>query len=682
MNKVLSQFTMLRLHRWTGLTAGLVLMMLAVTGASMLFRPQIEPRLDRDLLTVPACLGRAPIEQLTAAALAAYPKSKLDFIRLESAAPTAEHVPAAFVRFKDKNTVYLNPCTAQVLGQRNRYAGLFGAIEGLHRLRFVEDGEVVTGTTALLTVLVLLGGGYYLWWPSTRRGVRSAMRYDSSLRGPARTLNLHRTVGVYVGLVVMASALTGLPQAFKWYKQGLYTAVGSPKPAKAPHSAPSDSHVTLEQAWLIGQKTVPGATVSQLRYPEKAKDAIEMFFIERNAPHPNARTYLYLDSGTGAALRFEPYATSSTGNKLYFWMLSWHNGLVGGLAGQCLMLFGLLGVPLLGYTGISSFLRRSLRRAAPGRLSVRVAGRIREADDIVRFELVSADGSPLPAFTPGAHIEVYLKRGLVRRYSLCNNPRESHRYVIAVLRDAKSRGGSALLHKQVREGDLLEISAPRNHFPLADTTGESLLLAGGIGITPLLSMAEHLADQGAQFRLHYRARSRAAMAFAGYIESRFAGRTALHLSDGAPEQLLDLNALLADPSPQRHLYVCGPKGFMDAVLETAARHGWDKANLHREYFAGEVVANTGDQPFQVRAARSNKVITIASGQSMLQGLAKAGIDVPRSCEQGVCGTCMTAVLEGEPDHRDLYLNDEQRAGNRCVLPCCSRSRTPLLVLDI
>ncbi|MCS0656849.1 PDR/VanB family oxidoreductase [Massilia terrae] len=323
-----------------------------------------------------------------------------------------------------------------------------------------------------------------------------------------------------------------------------------------------------------------------------------------------------------------------------------------------------------------------MRRAPAGRLSVRVAARTVEADDIVRFELVAADGGVLPPFTPGAHIEVYLKRGLVRRYSLCNNPCEFHRYVIAVLRDPKSRGGSELLHTQVREGDLLEISAPRNHFPLAETTGETLLLAGGIGITPLLSMAEHLADQGARFRLHYRARSRSAMAFAGYIESRFADSTALHLSDGAPEQLLDLNTLLVDPSPARHLYVCGPKGFMDAVLETAARLGWDKANLHREYFAGEVVASSADQPFEVRAARSNKVITIASGQSLLQGLAKAGIDVPRSCEQGVCGTCMTTVLEGEPDHRDLYLSDEQRASKRCILPCCSRSRTPLLVLDI
>lgn len=683
MKNVTAQWMILRLHRWTGLTAGLVLVMLAVTGALMLFRPQIEPGLDRDLLTVPACLGRAPIDTLSDAALAAYPKGTPDFIRLESPSAAEERVPAAYVRFKDKNTVYLNPCTAQVLGQRNRYAGLFGAIEGLHRLRFVEEGEVVTGTAALLAVLVLLGGGVVLWWPATRRGFKSAMRYDHTLRGPARLLSLHRTVGLYAGLVILASALTGLPQAFKWYKHALYTVTGSARPAKAPKVDGAGARISLEQAWTTGQRLAPGAAVSQLRYPEKARDAMEMFFIERGAPHPNARTYLYLDPHTGAVLRLEPYADSSAGNKLYFWMLSWHNGLVGGPVVKWLMLLGLIGVPVLGYTGISSYLRRALRKPAPGRLTVRVAARVRETADVMRFELVAADGSELPPFTAGAHIEVYLKRGMVRRYSLCNNPRERGRYVIAVLRAARSRGGSAMMHKQLREGDLLEISAPCNHFEMAPGAGESLLLAGGIGITPLLAMAEHLADRGAPFRLHYRSRSRAAMAFAGYLErSRYAGQVALHFSDGPPEQLMDLHALLAEPSPARHLYVCGPKGFMDTVLATAARLGWDKANLHREYFAGEVIAGSGDQPFQVRAARSGRIVPIASGQTVLQGLAGAGIAVPHSCEQGVCGTCMTSVLAGEPEHRDLYLSDEQRARNDCFLPCCSRSRTPLLVLDI
>ncbi len=674
---------MLRLHRWTGLSAGIVLVMLAVTGATMLFRPQLEPALERDLLTVPSCLGRASIDTLTAAARGAYPRGKLDFIRLETAAPTAERMPAAFVRFEDKNTVYLNPCTAAVLGQRNRYAGPFGSVESLHRLWFMEGGGVIVGTTALLTVLLLVGGGFYLWWPATRHGLAGALRHDRSLPGRARMLSLHRTVGIYVGLIVLASALTGLPQAFKWYKQGLYAATGSSAPGKAPRSLAAGRFMALESAWQTGQRLVPGASATQLRYPAKVEDAIEMFFIEAGAAHPNARTYLYLDAVSGSLLSLRPYAASSAGNRLYFWMLSVHNGLIGGMAVKWLMLFGLLGVPVLGYTGISSFLRRTLRRIPAGRLSVRVAARTQETADIVRFELVAADGGLLPAFTAGAHIELFLQRGMVRRYSLCNNPCETQRYVIAVLRTAQSRGGSSLMHRQVKVGDLLEISVPQNHFPMHCGEGEALLLAGGIGITPLLAMAEYLADQGAPFQLHYRARSRAAMAFADYIErARFAGHCTLHLSDGPPAQLLDLRALLRDPEPSRHLYVCGPKGFMDTVLETAAALGWNRDNLHREYFAGEVITAPTDECFEVHAVRSNKVIAIASDQTVLQGLAAAGIEVPRSCEQGVCGTCLTRVLGGEPLHRDLFLSAAQQASNAWMLPCCSRARTPVLVLDV
>lgn len=681
--RALSHATMLRLHRWTGLSAGLVLVMLAVTGATMLFRPQIEPVFDRGMLSVPSCLGHASLDALTAAARDAYPQGEPDFIRLEGGAPAAERMPSAYVRFEDKNTVYLDPCTGRVLGQRNRYAGWFGSVEALHRLRFVEQGEVVTGTTALLAALLLVGGGVYLWWPAARRDLAGALRHDRSLRGPVRILSLHRTVGVYVGLIVLASALTGLPQAFKWYRQGLYAVTGSSKPAKAPPSPSAGPRLTLEQAWRIGQRLVPGSVVSQLRYPSKPRDAFEMFFIEAGAPHPNARSYLYLDAVTGAPLSLRPYAASSAGNKLYFWMLSVHNGLVGGMAVKSLMLLGLLGVPVLGYTGVASYLRRVLRRTPSGRLSVRVASRVQEANDIVRFELVAADGGPLPAFTAGAHIELFLRRGLVRRYSLCNNPNETGRYMIAVLRAPQSRGGSRLMHEQVKVGDLLEISAPLNHFPMHCGEGESLLLAGGIGITPLLAMAEYLAERGAPFRLHYRARSRAAMAFAGHLEqARYASQCALHFSDGAPEQLLDLRAALSDPIPSRHLYVCGPKGFMDTVLETALELGWSPDNLHREYFAGEVIAAPGDQCFEVHAARSNKVIPIASDQTVLQGLAAAGIEVPSSCEQGVCGTCLTRVLSGEPLHRDLFLNEAQRASNVWMLPCCSRARTPVLVLDL
>lgn len=200
-------------------------------------------------------------------------------------------------------------------------------------------------------------------------------------------------------------------------------------------------------------------------------------------------------------------------------------------------------------------------------LNVRVVRKAAEAVDIATFELVAADGSALPPFSAGAHIDVHLPNGLVRQYSLCNDPAETHRYLIGVLRDPASRGGSQAMHDQVRDGDLLRISAPKNHFPLAHEARRSLLLAGGIGITPILCMAERLALTGAEFTLHYCARTPERTAFRERIRrSAYAPRVHFHFDDGAPAQKLDLDATLARPEDGVHLYVCGPKGFIDAVL--------------------------------------------------------------------------------------------------------------------
>ena len=318
-----------------------------------------------------------------------------------------------------------------------------------------------------------------------------------------------------------------------------------------------------------------------------------------------------------------------------------------------------------------------------GMLSVRVSRKTVEAQDISSFELVSADGTPLPAFAAGSHIDVQLPGGPVRQYSLCNDPSESHRYLIAVLRDPQSRGGSAGMHDRVQEGDRLSISAPRNHFALAHDARSHLLLAGGIGVTPLLCMAERLAKIGAEFEMHYATRSRERTAFRQRIEaSPFASRVAFHHDDGADAQKLDLATLLASPQAGCHVYVCGPKGFMDAVLGTARAQGWPEAQLHYEFFGAEVVPSASDAGFEVMLASSGRVIRVAPDRSVVQALADAGVTVPTSCEQGVCGTCLTRVIEGEPEHRDLYLTPEEQAANDQFLPCCSRARSARLVLDL
>ena len=251
-----------------------------------------------------------------------------------------------------------------------------------------------------------------------------------------------------------------------------------------------------------------------------------------------------------------------------------------------------------------------------------------------------------------------------------------------MLRDPASRGGSQALHDQVHEGQLLQISAPKNHFPLATKAHHSLLLAGGIGVTPILCMAERLAMTGASLEMHYCCRSPARTAFRERIAaSSFAQHVHFHFDD-APEQALNLSTLLSAPQAGYHLYVCGPKGFMDAVLAQARANGWPASQLHYEFFSAEVTKADSDTSFEVQLASSGRIIPVAKDQTVTKALSAAGVEIQTACEQGVCGTCLTRVLDGVPDHKDKYLTPEEQAANDQFLPCCSRSKTPLLVLDI
>jgi vanillate O-demethylase ferredoxin subunit len=316
-------------------------------------------------------------------------------------------------------------------------------------------------------------------------------------------------------------------------------------------------------------------------------------------------------------------------------------------------------------------------------LAVRVARKHTEAEGICSLELVSVSGGALPAFTAGAHIDVHLPGGLTRQYSLCNSPLEAHRYVIAVLRDPASRGGSRAVHDAVHEGDTLTISVPKNHFALATDASRHLLLAGGIGVTPLLAMAEQLTAQGESFALHYCARSKSRAAFVQrMLDAPFAAHVHMHWDDEPGPSAFDAAALLAQIQPGTHLYVCGPKGFMDHVLSTARQAGWPERQLHFEFFGAEIAHLASDRAFVVKIASSGQEIEVPADKTVVQALQQAGVDIPIACEQGVCGTCLTRVLEGVPDHKDMYLTPEEQAANDQFLPCCSRARSPQLVLDI
>ena len=315
-------------------------------------------------------------------------------------------------------------------------------------------------------------------------------------------------------------------------------------------------------------------------------------------------------------------------------------------------------------------------------LEVKVLKKRLEAEGITSFELVRTDDRPLPAFSAGSHIEVQIPGGLTRQYSLYNDSGEQHRYRIAVLREPASRGGSIKMHDAVNEGDVIYISAPHNHFPLQQAK-HTLLLAGGIGVTPLLCMAQRMDAIGNDFAMHYCSRSTERMAFREDISaSNFASKVSFHFDAGEPDQQLDLETLLAKPDAGTHIYVCGPSGFIDFVVNTAKAKGWNKDQVHFEYFGAGPQDKSGDGNFEVKIASTGKIYPIAANTSVTEALKVHGIEILTSCEQGVCGTCITRVLEGEPDHRDMYFTDKEHAKNDQFTPCCSRSKSAMLVLDL
>ncbi len=319
-------------------------------------------------------------------------------------------------------------------------------------------------------------------------------------------------------------------------------------------------------------------------------------------------------------------------------------------------------------------------------LDLRVRALTWEAEAVLGIELVpTTDGATLPAFTAGAHIDLHLPTGTgdcVRSYSLMNDPAERHRYCIGVNRDAASTGGSAWIHSQLRPGQVLQVSAPRNNFPLDNSAAPAVFIAGGIGITPMLSMIRTAVAQDTRpWTLHYAARNRAAMAFVPELQAlaRRDGATLhLHLDDEAG-QVLDMAGLIAALPAGAHVYACGPRPMLQAFEQTTA--GLPAERVHLEYFgAREAPATAGG--FTVRLHRAGRDVSVAPGQTILDALLATGLEPLYSCQEGYCGTCEVAVLSGVPEHRDAVLDDAEKASNRRMMICCSGSRTPVIEIDL
>ena len=301
------------------------------------------------------------------------------------------------------------------------------------------------------------------------------------------------------------------------------------------------------------------------------------------------------------------------------------------------------------------------------------------AQGIRSFELVQPDGSELPPFTPGAHVKVQTPAGAMRKYSLCNDPAERDRYVITVKRDDAGQGGSISMHEDVEEGDTLPTSVPDNAFPLVDRAKGYLFIAGGIGITPILSMIRSFGElPPAPWKLFYLTRSPATSAFLDELSRpELKKQVRIHHDEGDPARTFDLWPALEKPNTA-HVYCCGPRPLMEAVRDMTGH--WSPAHVHFESFNEGGGVRPDDQPFKVRLARSGVDYEVPVGQSILSVLREHGGDTASSCESGTCGTCRTGLLAGEADHRDMVLMPEEM--ERQIMICVSRARSPELVLDL
>ena len=301
---------------------------------------------------------------------------------------------------------------------------------------------------------------------------------------------------------------------------------------------------------------------------------------------------------------------------------------------------------------------------------------------VCALELVAADGGVLPPFTAGAHIDLHLPNGLLRSYSLLGDPADTGAYHVAIRRDETGRGGSRYIHEQLQAGQRLHISAPRNAFALDESASHSLLLAGGIGITPLLSMAHRLTALGKPWQMVYCGRQREHLAFVEHVQALADAAGAplvLHIDQdgGGP---INLPQLLASQPAGTHAYCCGPAPMLEAYRQ--AGQALAGLQLHWEYFAPAAVAHQPNDAFDVVLKRSGQHLHVPAQSTLLDVLLDTGIEVDYGCMEGVCGACRTGVLAGTPDHRDFVLSEAEKKAGDCIMLCCSRSRSPVLELDL
>lgn len=359
----------LPIHRWVGLTIGLIITLTAITGASILFRPQIEPVINKDLLTAEKCYKFAPLDVFIDKAKKEHPEATIDYIRITSKDVDSERSPAIAIRYTDQNFIYFDPCSANILGYRHRYGGIMGTLEQIHRWRYIDSnggyiswGPYITGGSAIIfAALILMLGGVILFLTLPKD--KHPLILKENLTGISKKLDVHKTLGLYVAPILLVMILTGLPQAFDWYRNGIYEITGS-KQVKPPKVAGlNDTHpeVSMESIWKLIQKYEPSTKETLIHYTVKSGNAIDAYFIKEGAQHEYARSMIYFHPKTGQTVKYIPYEESSPGFKLYFMTLALHTGKVGPIW-KALLLIASLSVPILAFLGVSAYIKRKHKK--------------------------------------------------------------------------------------------------------------------------------------------------------------------------------------------------------------------------------------------------------------------------------------------------------------------------------
>lgn len=685
--------TLVAWHRWIGLAFGAFLLIQGLSGATMVFRDELNLALHRDALRVSPSSDMLPIQTLLDIARSAHPQLYVERIEYP------RHRDEAFLfRLESQGGAHLrylaiDPYRGTIT--RDAPASAWPAqwlFRLHHQLLAGHRGETIIGIVGLALLFLALSAPF-VWWPgrhNLRRGF--TVKLGASPYRAAR--DLHRVGGILVALFLLVWATTGALVVWKSEVLGTLakvTATAS-KPVTAVAERADAAFLPIDEIVAAARERYGQARIKNVRFPGGHGRAVAVFFEATSTTRPRASDQIWLDRYTARTLGVYEAGTVPASNQFLDWMLPIHTGEAFGLPGRVLFLLVALCLPALAVTGLWQWLARRRLNALPPvpprsiavarqqLLEVTVARAWDETGKVRALELRAVDGGELPAFEAGAHVDLYLPNDIVRQYSIWSDPLDRSRYCIGVLGQDGSRGGSLAVHA-LRAGTRLQIGTPRNTFALVENAPAFLLVAGGIGVTPILAMARRLKASGRPFVVHYCARRREEAAFLAQLQELVPNDSlVLHFGDEPHPGRFEARAALSVAAQGAHVYVCGPARLIEAVLTAGRALGWAPDRLHSELFQA-ALPDVDSQAFDIRL-RSGRIVHVPAQRTALEALAAQGIHVPSSCGVGICGTCLTGVLDGIPDHRDRYLTPAERDRNDAFTPCCSRARTPVLVVNL